>query len=382
MTNNIVFIINSVGSGGAERALFQVIEAVPEHLDINIHLVLLDDEPRLKTLPKNAQVHQLNARRSLLRSLWQCYLLLKVLKPAVCVSFLVRANVLNSVMRLCRVLSASIVCERMHLSSHLRSQFSGVKRQLSKLLPFLLYRFNELVLGVSSGVSEDLVNHFGVSKSKIRTIYNPYDLDKIKKLSEQSIAVELNLPEQYIVSVGRLTKSKDQKTLIRGFAESSTSKHLVILGIGDLLPELQSLSTKLGVQERVHFLAYQSNPYPIIAKASYFVSTSLNEGFPNALLEAMVLGKAAIFTSCDSGPAEIFGEDYHLKVKSPMFAKYGVLIPEHSPLALTKAINKIESLDYITHYAQQGRLRAKDFSVENIANDYWQAIESFLEQKI
>ena len=98
---NIVFVINSIGSGGAESALFNVIKAIPENIrkDTRIHLVLLDDETQLKPVPTNVELHILDAERSLFRSLLQCYKLFKKIKPDVVVSFLVRANMVNSCLR-------------------------------------------------------------------------------------------------------------------------------------------------------------------------------------------------------------------------------------------------------------------------------------------
>ena len=67
--------------------------------------------------------------------------------------------------------------------------------------------------------------------------------------------------------------------------------------------------------------------------ADIYVLTSYNEGFPNALVEAMTLGIPVIATNCLTGPAEILLKEYHgqPEVKDVFMAEYGILIPNMSP---------------------------------------------------
>lgn len=373
---NIVFIINSIGSGGAESALFNIIKGIPKNVVKNtrIHLVLLDDEVQLKSIPTNVELHVLDAKRSLLRSLIQCYRLFKQIKPDVVVSFLVRANMVNSSLRKLSLYQASVVCERMHLSSHLRFQLSGVKAWVANFLPKVLYKNNDLILGVSSGVTDDLVEHYGIPIEKTKTIYNPYDIDLLKHQSTQKLPENLTLPERFMVTVGRLTKSKDQSTLLKGFAKANTTLNLVIIGIGDLEPEMHDLATALGISDRVVFTGYLKNPHAVIAKASFFISTSRNEGFPNALLESMALAKPIAFTSCDSGPAEILGKHQNYKATQLTECDYGLLIPEGSVDDVASAIEMFDNVDTLAKYQALSVKRAQDFTLTKIANQYWDEI--------
>lgn len=377
----IVFIINSVGSGGAETALFNIINAAPADPTLQLHLVLLDDETRMKSIPSTVVVHQLNAKRSLLKSVWQCYRLLAEIKPSVVVSFLVRANVVTSVMRLFSITPRSIVCERMHLQSHLNLQYSASKAKVLSWLPRSLYSKNDVVLGVSSGVTANLVKAFKVKQNKAKTIFNPYDIDKLQSLANQHSELTKKLPERYMVNVARLTTSKDHATLLHAFAKSNTPCSLVILGVGELQDELSAVVTQLKVEDRVHFLGYVDNPYPIIKGAEFFLSTSLNEGFPNALLESMVLGKASIFTSCDSGPAEIFGCEHMHKAKCCEQHQYGVLVPEKDVEQIAAAIDLFDDRKVREHYQSMSQQRASHFTIDNIASQYWHEVLSLADEQ-
>lgn len=73
----------------------------------------------------------------------------------------------------------------------------------------------------------------------------------------------------------------------------------------------------------------KKNPFPWMKLGSIYVMTSLNEGFPNVLVEAMALGKPVISTNCMTGPAEILMEDFRAYVGKEEYTDgdYGILIP-------------------------------------------------------
>ena len=374
----VVFIINSLGLGGAERALSNILYATPNWEQYDIHVVLLDTEKENRMLPEFVTMHRLDSRRSLLRSIWLLTKKLKKLKPNLCVSLLVRSNVANIVVNRLFNRGPAIICERMHLSSHLELQYTGLKRSLSKLLPRLLYRFASQVLGVSSGVTNDLVTHFNVPKTITRTIFNPYDHARIKQDSELNSEQVTNQP--YIVAVGRLTKSKNFNDLIIGYAHSMTEYDLVILGDGAFheREKLQELIYAQGLSEKVHLAGYAKNPFAVMKNAEFYISASLNEGFPNAMLEAMVLGLPVVATNCPSGPAEILANDDTLHITHMHLAQYGILVPTLSASCITAAINEMSSPQTQQHYAAQSTLRSKDFELQKIATEYWQNFDSFL----
>lgn len=137
----VVFIINSLGLGGAERALNNILQATPQHEQFNIHLILLDREKEHRIMPEFVTMHRLDSRRSLIRSVYLLSQKLSALKPSLCVSLLVRSNVANVIVNRILHRRPAIICERMHLSSHLALQFSGLKLVLSKMIPRVVYPF-------------------------------------------------------------------------------------------------------------------------------------------------------------------------------------------------------------------------------------------------
>src|SRR5436190_11617515 len=92
----ILFVINSLCGGGAERVMTTLLRNSELHrADFEIHLGLLDNEPSAYSVPDWVEVHQLHCRFSLPASVRQLGALAERLDPHCMVSFLTRANVAN-----------------------------------------------------------------------------------------------------------------------------------------------------------------------------------------------------------------------------------------------------------------------------------------------
>ena len=114
---------------------------------------------------------------------------------------------------------------------------------------------------------------------------------------------------------------------------------LVLLGAGSFA-YYRKLAEDLGIQEAVYFAGMQTGPYKYLKKGSVYLLTSSNEGFPNALVEGMSLGLAAVSTDCRTGPSEILTDTYHRGIfedlqqkgeKPVLWGEYGVLVPDMDP---------------------------------------------------
>jgi len=248
-----------------------------------------------------------------------------------------------------------------------------------------------MLVAVSKGVKDDLIENYGIKEDKIRVIYNLYDLEKIQELSKKKIENKykeiFNFP--VIISVGRLTKQKGQWHLIRAFKkvkEEITNIKLIILGKGELEDYLKKLACEMDLEKDVYFLGFQKNPFKFISKSKIFVLPSLYEGFPNALVEAMTCGIPVISSDCKSGPREILAPetDLEIETKTIEYTKYGVLIPvcddnyynAHFPLTaeertLAKSIiNLYSSKEFLENYAYKAKERAMDFNKDKIILEY------------
>lgn len=198
----------------------------------------------------------------------------------------------------------------------------------------LAYEKADLIISPSKGLISDLTEFMKAEESKIELIYNPTVTSDIYEKAQQEINHPWFQQESFpvILGAGRLKPQKDFITLIKAFArvkQDVQDAKLVILGEGGQRQELESLVTQLGLEGDVDLIGFQKNPYAFMAKADVFVLSSIYEGLPNILIEALALKKKIVATNCPSGPAEIL-----------KFGKFGSLLPISSPFLLESAISK------------------------------------------
>jgi len=151
----------------------------------------------------------------------------------------------------------------------------------------------------------ELKNKFNI---KSECIYNPLNYKEIKKLSKKK-ASNFFFKKKYlkIINVGRLVDQKDQLTLLKAInhIKNKVNVNLLIVGEGKNKNILLEYIKKNNLQKIIKIKKYTNNPYPYIKSSDIFVLSSLFEGLPNVLLEAIVLSSFVISSNCPTGPSEI-----------------------------------------------------------------------------
>lgn len=198
----------------------------------------------------------------------------------------------------------------------------------------LLYNKSDKIITVSKYMGIDLIKNYGIKESKIDTIYNGVDDKKIEKLKLESLSDEEYkiFKSPVIINVGATSEQKGQWHLIKIMPELRKyipDIQLVILGQGAYYNKLEKLVQSLNLKECIHLIGVKSNPYKYMYNADIFVLTSLYEGFPNVLVEAMSVGLPIVSVDCKSGPRELLNDDININVKNNYFlADYGILTPD------------------------------------------------------
>lgn len=369
MKPRIVFLINSLAGGGAERIMTRLLASSAAYAQsYDLHLVLLDDEPDAYSLPDWLTVHRLNANTSFAKSLAAGLRCLHRLQPAVCLSFLTRSNLVN-VAAAALLGHPAIISERVNPSSHHRRTMSGTT---ARLLTRTLYPRARHIICPSSGVATDLIQHFGVSAAKTTVIANPVDAEALAHASAQPAA--LPTPRPYIVAMGRLVATKNFALLLHAFAASTTTLDLVIIGDGPLRAALTQQAQQFGLGQRVHFTGFLPNPFPTIRNARAYVLPSSAEGFPNGLVEAMALGVPVIATNCRSGPSEILDDQPTLEIAEIHRARYGLLVPVNDATSMAKALSLIASDEAHALYAKRAAEGAARYALQPAVDAYWRVL--------
>lgn len=227
-----------------------------------------------------------------------------------------------------------------------------------------VYPQADLVIAVSNGVADDVSSCTGLSRERITAIYNPILTDQIKAQSIIPVSHPWFDTEKIpiILGVGRLVPAKDFSTLLKALAHirATRAARLVILGEGRERQTLENLAVELGIMSDCWLPGFEANPYAYMSRATVFVLSSLLEGLPNALIEALACGCPVVSTNCRSGPQEILANGV-----------FGSLVPVGDDRALADAI--LHTMDHPPN-AERLRSRAAEFDIHTIAEQYLQAL--------
>jgi glycosyltransferase involved in cell wall biosynthesis len=213
---------------------------------------------------------------------------------------------------------------------------SEIRTQRKKGPIWLLQRFvlekASYLTAVSGEMKDILVKDYDVNPSKILVIPNGYDEDAVTTILRNKRKDSFSR----IVFVGSLRPFKDPLTLMKGFQEIS-KKHpdaeLLIIGSGPLETQLKKFSLEKRLSSHVIFAGRTSHEEALnaIAESTVFVLTSIEEGLPTVLIEAMALKKPIIATMVGAVP-EIVHDGIN-----------GILIPPRSPESVAKAVEMLLS---------------------------------------
>lgn len=187
----------------------------------------------------------------------------------------------------------------------------------------LLYRLAAKVICVSSGVARDVAGLTAGLNSRIQVISNPVP---------PPLATVTRAPSdgrRRIAWVGRLSRAKNPALMIEAFCllASRSDAELLFIGDGDLRRELEAMSARSGLGERICFAGFQQDPGELLARCDLLALTSDWEGFGNVLVEAMYHGLPVVSTDSGGGVDDII-----------QGSTYGTIVPRGDAPALADAI--------------------------------------------
>lgn len=358
MRNHIAIYLPSLRGGGAERVMVTLANGFAER-GYKVDLVLVKAEGSyLEDVSENVRIVDLRSSR-VLTSVPGLVRYLRRERPEALLSAPSHANISAIVARcLSRVRMRLVVSEHSHLSSS-RANATTMRERAKVHFMRWLYPKADGIVAVSNGVALDLAKSMRLPLKRIQAIHNPVVSSTMLERSRQPVSHPwFGAGEPPVVlGVGRLTAPKDFPLLIRAFAELRAQRavRLMILGEGELRPELEALVCKLGLEEDVALPGFVSNPYAYMRRTALYVLSSRWEGFGNVLAEAMACGAPVVATDCPSGPAEILEN-----------GRWGRLVPVGDVEALASAM--AVTLDESAH--PDVTIRAAAFGVGSVVTNY------------
>lgn len=216
-------------------------------------------------------------------------------------------------------------------------------------------KYDEIVC-VSDTVKQDFQNIFNINKVPI-VLYNTVETDVIKEKSiEQVEDIQFDENEINLCSVAKLMKSKGYDRLIpvcKKLLDNGLPVHLYLVGKGEEKESLTNQAKELGISDKVTFVGFKSNPYKYVKNSDLYVCSSRREGFSTAVTESLVVGTPVVSTNC-SGAVELLGENN----------EYGI-VTENNEEALYQGVKEMltgeKGLEY---YKQKAQERGKKFDTE------------------
>lgn len=241
------------------------------------------------------------------------------------------------------------------------------EQKISPAILRLLYALylcgNGQVVTVSNGLRQSLAERVPWGRERVR--YCPNAVVTEQLLSAAQTPMLTDTPAQFWLAVGRLVEPKGFHLLLDAYAmalRSAALPDLVIIGDGPQLDALTSQASRLGIEDRVHFTGFLSNPYPFIRQARLLILSSFHEGLPTVLIEALALGTPVLACDCETGPRELLDN-----------GRLGVLVKVNDVAALAEGM--LRSLITQSEAAPSGEMAAeavRQYTSQSAAQAYYQ----------
>lgn len=219
---------------------------------------------------------------------------------------------------------------------------------------------------------QDFQSMYPEYSDKIRRIYNPIDIERIKYLAKDAKSYK----GKYFCSVARLSYDKDIETILYAFNQFYSNENhpdvdLVLIGDGVLRNKLERIAHSLDCANHIIFVGSNPIPFGYMRDSMAHILSSPGEGFGMVIVEAAAVGALNISSDCKSGPREIL-----------MNGDGGILFPVGDVNALSNAMsdvyhNRVKSNEMI-ECAQRG---LKRFYGTVVASDIVKLIKEFVDKK-
>lgn len=353
----IVFIIDGLGAGGAERVLSELANYFAEN-GKNVYVISLIDKEMFYSLTPKIEHFVFKKGKGKHLIIRYCqriqYIkqLIRHIKPDIAISFLPMSNMV-SCLAFWNEKIPLIISERNDPNCNPENRVMRIIRdQLYRLADGIVFQ------------TKDAQQYFPKSiQKKSVIIFNPLKKGMNAKKEEH---------RNILFTVGRLEKQKNQKMLIHAFKRVSDlfpEYELWIYGSGSEENNLKKEVKNLGLNRKVIFKGVSAKWYEEVKGADIFILSSNYEGMPNSLMEALSLGKICISTDCPiGGPRELIRD-----------GENGFLIQTGNREELeNRILYVIKNWENLMYLRKQAIEDSKKYQLSTISKQWMDFIESMI----
>ena len=342
----IAQVISDLSIGGAERLFVNLCNALEAD---KVIVVLIGDtktQPNLSDeLRKDIEVHYVRVRqRSWLWDVWNLSRLFRDTGCDVVHTHMFWSNLYGSMAA--RLAGVPVVVT----AEHGRNEW---KRKWHKwLVVNIISRYADTRLCVSQDILQRRRDADGVPENLLKLVPNGTVVPTVVGHKRQMTVIG---------SVGRLVDAKDYPTLVKAIsvlARRGTDTRLEIVGEGRERGEIEATIRREGVDSHVTLVGSQTNVSDWLMRWGIFVSSSVREGQPVALLEAMAVGLPSVVTAVGGVPDTLAD------------GVEGIVVPPENPEALADGIQRLlDNAELRSAYGRAARERViRDFSIDSLAS--------------
>jgi glycosyltransferase involved in cell wall biosynthesis len=396
----VLLVITNLNFGGAQRVFYNLSVELSKKYKVVECVFNFDAGHTFKTGNEVISL-DVKAGKGFFGKIYNFYLrckrlreIKKTVKADICISHLEGADYVNILSRENEKVVCCIHGSKLH-DENIEGPIGWIRRAI--LIP-LLYNKADVLITVSRGVLEELIGHFHLDEKKVQWIPNFFYPDVIKSKGAEPVPEQwfpiFNDPRPGFITVGRLTRQKNQEAFVRLAAEyvKSVKSKWIIVGEGELFDELYSLAKAQELRVYsfkepnsniadfdIYFLGFSNNPYALVSRSDWFILTSSWEGFPMVIGEAMACGTPVISTDCHTGPREFLSDGTKGEVK-----EFGILMPLMDTISMEtrlgdwtkQLIQFTQNSELHDRYSAKGHDRVKKFSAEPVMTQWYSMLDS------
>lgn len=349
----ILFLINNLGGGGAERVLVNLANNLDKNkYDVTVQTVF-NNGVNIQDL--NDDVKYVAGLKKMFRG---NVILFRMFPPKILYNFFIKGDYDIVVGFLEGVVSRIISgCKNKTTKkiAWIHGEYDSVEQLAypfgSKKKAEKAYNSMDRIICVADTVKNNFTSLLNIDVP-VQTLYNVNETKKIKRQSAEPIEYDFSNDYLNIISVGRLIDLKGYDRLInihKRLLNNGIKNRVYIFGAGEKENQLKQQVNSLGLNNTFCFMGFSSNPYKYVSKADLFVCSSRREGFSTAVTEALLCGTPVVSTNV-SGAYELLGYNN----------EYGI-VTENNEDALYNGILEMLKNDNLKKYKELAISRGNNF---------------------
>lgn len=332
MNNVMIFVVPALKGGGAEKFVLNLYKAMEKYQGYECHIISIRNNVehdvsgfRIHFVDEICDISKSGLKRLTYRkkiaSAIDNYILFNISKDPIILSNMMMADKVMSKSKL-RVFH---VIHNSYSMAFLKNR--NVFKRIKNVININNIYSNHPLVFISNAVKEDFLLGFDL-KSENHIIYNPIDLQEVRSLSQ--VKMDVSQYGDYIVHIGRFSQVKRHDRLIEAFFNLNNKEiNLLLVGDGELTESVVKKVNNFNLQDRVFFVGFEKNPYPLLKNAKGLILCSDYEGLPTVIIEATLLNIPVVTTLSTPSVFEILG------------SKAEVSHPIHDVMMLSRHIDRM-----------------------------------------